>query len=653
MMFEEAWLSYHTVNNSSYRPYLTRITYNIEDDIIRNAIEEATIAIKKMYGICLQSECCAMEAVSEGIVLFLNKEGCEQLGSYDISMAEKVIRIEASSSVGILYGVFHLLRSMSMEEDPCEHVACSPSNAYRMLNHWDNLDGSIERGYAGNSFFFCENKVLITERTKTYARLLASVGINGVVINNVNVTKDAALLITSKYRNSLIHLAGLLNSYGIQLFLSIQYSAPMSIGQLETADPCDERVIHWWEGVCRELFLTIPNFGGFLVKADSEGNVGPATYGRTQAQGANMLAEIIKPYGGIVIWRCFVYNCQQDWRDRKTDRAKSSFEEFAPLDGEFHDNVMLQIKNGPMDFQVREPVHPLFGELDHTNTMLEVQLAQEYTGQQIHVCYLIPMIKDILEFQTYGNSNKDCVKDRIRGIAAVANTGDDPNWTGHDLAAANLYGYGRLTFQLELDARQIAEEWCRMTFGVDASLCSSISTMLMNSRETYEHYTAPLGIGWMVNPSNHYGPNVDGYEYDRWGTYHRADCHGIGVDRTSEGTNFTSQYKEPLASLYDDIATCPEELLLFFHRLQYSYQLRSGKTIIQHIYDSHFDGVDEVQEMISSWMALEGGMDAIVYNRVLKRLYMQLESAREWRDVINTYFYRKSGIDDSRGRIIY
>lgn len=399
-----------------------------------------------------------------------------------------------------------------------------------------------------------------------------------------------------------------------------------------------------------------------MVKADSEGRPGPYAYRRTQAEGANMLANIVKAYSGIIIWRCFVYNCRQDWRDDKTDRAKAGYDNFIELDGHFEDNVILQIKNGPMDFQIREPVSPLLGGLKKTNQMLEVQIAQEYTGQQIDVCYLVPMMKEVLDFKTGCAKENDRVSDIIRGttfnntycgITAVANTGNDKNWTGNDLAAANLYGFGRLAFDMSLTAEEIATEWIQMTLSTDSEVIDKVKEILIKSRNTYENYTSPLGIGWMVNCNKHYGPSVDGYEYSAWGTYHRADHWGLGVDRTDKGTGYIRQYYEPNASMYNHIQTCPEELLLFFHHVPYTYRLKSGKTLIQHIYDSHFEGVKEVEQMIESWESLQGKIEDEVYETVRKRFEMQLENAREWRDQVNAYFYRKSGIQDEKKRRIF
>ena len=411
------------------------------------------------------------------------------------------------------------------------------------------------------------------------------------------------------------------------------------------------------EGKAAEVWAELPLLGGFLVKADSEGRPGPFTYGRTQADGANMLAQAVEPYGGHIIWRCFVYNCQQDWRDVKTDRACAGYNAFMPLDGQFRENVNLQIKNGPMDFQVREPVSPLIGSLRHTHIIVEFQIAQEYTGQQRHVCYLMPWFREILDTDLKTRPDNGTVAALIRGkgngMAAVANTGDDENWTGHDLAAANLYGFGRLSYDTSLSPQQIAWEWLRQTFGQNPPVEQTLHQILMRSWPVYEKYTAPLGVGWMVNPNHHYGPNVDGYEYSRWGCYHRASFDGLGIDRSPTGSDYCHQYAEPLASLYASAETCPEELLLFFHHLPYDYRLKSGKTILQHIYDTHFEGAEEAAAFYDAVLHLKPYLDEAVFARLEARFAHQKAHACEWRDVINTYFYRKTGIPDGRGRTIY
>ncbi|HPU62574.1 MAG TPA: alpha-glucuronidase family glycosyl hydrolase [Mobilitalea sp.] len=673
MNYNQCWLNYRYIENYPDKDLLSELTVcakkNKNDIIIQNAVKELTYALNNILNInvcCEYSDDTENNKEKSGIILHLVDDEYSKIygEGYRIYQTGKTVRIEAKTGQGLLYGCFDLIRRISQGISVRGlDINENPKNNIRMLNHWDNMDGSIERGYSGKSFFFADDEILINERTKDYARLIASVGINAAAINNVNVHEAATELITERYLSKLRTMADIFAGYGIKLFLSINFAAPIEIGGLPVSDPLDENVQKWWKDCVKKIYEYIPNFGGFLVKADSEGRPGPFTYGRTHADGANMLARTLKPFGGLLIWRCFVYNCMQDWRDYKTDRAKAAYDNFIGLDGQFDDNVVLQIKNGPMDFQVREPVSPLFGGLKKTNMILEVQAAQEYTGQQIDVCYLIPMWKEVLNFETYAKEDGARVADIVSGkaynqtncgMAAVSNTGNDFNWTGHDLAAANLYGFGRLAWNTELTSEQIAMEWIKLTFPHEDKVIHTVFNILMKSWSVYEKYTSPLGIGWMVNPGSHYGPNVDGYEYDRWGTYHRADRNGLGVDRTvRSGTGYTGQYNEPNASMYENIETCPEELLLFFHYVRYDYKLKSGKTLIQHIYDTHFEGAEEVEKMVREWEELKGLIPDDVYERVRKRFYMQLENAREWRDRINTYFYRKSGVKDEKGRTIY
>lgn len=665
MEYTNCWLQYEKISDVNHNNI--KIYAQTEGTILKNAVKELVLAFDCLYGRKAEVFYNEMPDKADGISLRLDPEF--KLGSEGFKLEAKggSCCVTALTEVGLLYGVFALIRNIRVQmQDDFDKFSLTleqkPSNPFRMLNHWDNMDGSIERGYSGNSFFFENEEVVINERTWEYARLAASVGINAVVINNVNVRGMATWLISDKYYDKLKAMSEIFASYGIKLYLSINFAAPIEMGGFDTSDPCDERIKEWWRKKAQEIWANIPEFGGFLVKADSEGRPGPFTYGRTHADGANMLADAVRPYGGLVIWRCFVYNCQQDWRDLKTDRARAGYDNFMPLDGKFADNVILQIKNGPMDFQVREPVSPLFGGLKKTNAMLEVQIAQEYTGQQRHVCYLIPWFKEILNFKTYCGKEADTVADIVSGrtynntncgIVAVANTGNDKNWTGHDLAAANWYGFGRLAFDTELTAEEIAKEWIIQTFGYNNKVMETVFTILMKSWPAYEKYTSPLGIGWMVKPNHHYGPDVDGYEYDRWGTYHKADHKAIGVDRTPNGTGYTTQYNEPLASIYADKSRCPQELLLFFHRLEYDYVLPSGKTVIQHIYDTHFDGADEAAQFLEEWTQLKGMIDEEAYNRVYNRLVHQKEHAKEWRDVVNSYFYRMTLIPDEKGRPLY
>ena len=577
----------------------------------------------------------------------------------------RCLLIAGKSVTGILCGVFSFLRLLKCGNfDDKTYVLDNPAVSLRIIDHWDNMDGTIERGYAGNSIFF-KNGSFVSDlsRVRDYARLIASIGINGIVLNNVNVHETEALLITKEFLPHVSKVADLFRQYGIRTYLSVDYSSPIGLGGLDTADPLDETVQKWWCEKASEVYSIIPDFGGFMVKADSEFRPGPFTYGRDHAQGANMLAAALKPYGGLVIWRCFVYNCLQDWRDRVTDRANAAYDNFMPLDGQFADNVLLQIKNGPMDFQVREPASPLFGGLRKSNIMIEFQITQEYTGQQKHLCCLTPMWKDVLDFDTHRNGAGTTVKKllseavdtgRLSGISAVSNIGDSINWTGHDLAQANLYSFGRLAWNPDLISSEIISEWVIQTYGNNPIVLETVSGMLMDSYGIYESYTTPLGIGWMVNPGHHYGPNADGYEYSAWGTYHRADTSGLGVDRTVKtGTGHTGKYFSPNSEMYEDPKTCPEELLLFFHHIPYQYKLRSGVTLIQHIYDSHFEGAQRAAKLVESWESLRIHIDPQGFERVLKRLKEQAVHACEWRDVINTYFWRKSGIPDEKGRKIY
>jgi alpha-glucuronidase len=573
--------------------------------------------------------------------------------------------LRAAEPRGLLYGVFRLLEAAAVGHLPSQLPAWDePANPLRMLDHWDNIDGSVERGYAGRSIFFRRGRLALGQaelrRIGAYARLLASVGINAVAINNVNVHAAETRLIADEMLPDVARLAAVLRAWGIRLFLSVNYAAPLSLSGLDTADPLDPRVAAFWAERARAMYRAVPDFGGWLVKADSEGRPGPFTYGRTHADGANMLAGALAPYGGALLWRCFVYNCRQDWRDRRTDRARAAYDHFMPLDGRFAANVALQIKNGPMDFQVREPVSPLLGGMERTNQVLELQATQEYTGQQRHVCCLLPQWQEIFDFAADGAdttvarvASGQAWRRPFGGVAAVANVGDDPNWTGHHLAQVNLYGFGRLAWRPADRAVDLIADWTALTFGGDGELGAAVAEMLANSWSVYESYTAPLGVGWMVNPEHHYGPNVDGYEYSRWGTYHFADRDGIGVDRSSStGTGYAGLYREPWRTRYNRPETCPDELVLFFHHLRWDYRLRSGKTVVQHIYDSHFAGAEAAKAMAEKWRSLSGRVDSRRHAEVLQRLEHQAAHAEEWRDQINAYCFRKSGVPDERGRTI-
>ncbi|MFD2332683.1 alpha-glucuronidase family glycosyl hydrolase [Cohnella sp. GCM10020058] len=577
---------------------------------------------------------------------------------------------------GALYAAFGFIRLLQMGGDIRGlRMVERPAYPLRMIDHWDNADGSVERGYAGGSLFFEAGRLGgRIGRIRDYARLQASIGINAVAINNVNVHAKETRLLAPERLDEVAGVAEIFREYGIALYLSVNFAVPIELGGLATADPLDPAVAAWWRETTAEAYRRIPGFGGYVVKADSEHRPGPFTYGRDHADGANMLADALAPQGGTVVWRCFVYDCKQDWRDRRTDRARAAYDHFMPLDGAFRDNVVLQIKHGPMDFQVREPVSPLLLGLRRTQIALELQITQEYTGQQRHLCYLLPMWKEALDFdagdgrtvadaagglkggQDTGERGGPAVGHRgwRGGLAAVSNVGTDANWTGHLLAQANWYGYGRLAWQPSASAEAIGREWIRMTLGPDPVVEETVIRMLMESHAIYESYTAPLGVGWMVNPNHHYGPNVDGYEYSPWGTYHYADRDGIGVDRTvATGTGYAGQYPAAAAALYESPHACPDELLLFFHHVPYGMRLKSGKSVIQHIYDTRFEGADRAAGLLVAWDGIADRLPVRVHASVRERLAHQAEHAREWRDQLNAYFYRKSGIPDAHGRTIY
>ncbi|MFB5674977.1 alpha-glucuronidase family glycosyl hydrolase [Paenibacillus terreus] len=692
----EAWLRYRPVPGASMPEWCASIAVTEADEILESAVQELERGIASLFrlrpslirqrtGLIREYTGSIQQAAATtdgGHILIGTFAGNPQVRQafteaeqeqtaeegYRIrtNVEDGSVTVAGQTAKGVLYGAFHLLRLLQTGADVQKlDLLENPSNPLRMINQWDNMDGSIERGYAGRSIFYKNNEITKDMgRIRDYARLLASAGLNAIAINNVNVHRVESQLITERFLPDASRLAAVFRSYGIRTFFSINYASPIEVGGLATADPLDPEVAEWWKQTAHKIYAAIPDFGGFLVKADSENRPGPFSYGRNHAEGANMLAEALQPYGGLVIWRCFVYNCKQDWRDRSTDRARAAYDHFKPLDGLFHDNVILQVKNGPMDFQVREPVSPLFGAMERTNLMLEFQITQEYTGQQRHLCYLVPQWKEVLNFDTYARGKGSTVKQIADGslfgksgtcgIAAVSNIGSDANWTGHLLAQSNLYGYGRLTWNPELSAEGIANEWIRMTFGSNERVIAAVSRMLLDSWSIYESYTAPLGVGWMVNPDHHYGPNVDGYEYSKWGTYHFADCSGIGVNRTAAGgTGYAAQYIGPNTELYESLESCPDELLLFFHHVPYTHVLHSGKTVIQHIYDSHFEGAERAAQLMETWMELKEELEESVYQQVLERLEHQTEHAGEWRDMINTYFFRKSGIPDVHERTIY
>ena len=562
--------------------------------------------------------------------------------------------ITASNPIGLLYGAYELIRlqntdayntgsgnqqNFSKAIDETE----KPQVGLRILNHWDNLDGSIERGYAGKSIFKWEEIKLgkngkggsisksLHDRLITYARANASLGINGSVLNNVNASPK---MMTAEYINKVKVIANILRPYGIRVYLSINFASPMALGYTKTADPLDKKVQQWWKKKAKEIYATIPDFGGFLVKANSEGQPGPGDYHRTHADGANMLADAVKPYGGIIMWRSFVYGANH----KGEDRVKQAVSEFKGMDGKFRDNVILQSKNGPLDFQPREPYAPIFDNIKQTPQIAELQITQEYLGQSKHLTYLAPMWKEFFEFVN---------PDRLKGIAGVANIGDDANWCGHPFSQANWYAFGRLAWNPSLTAEEIAHEWLVQTYeNQDEKFTKPVEMMMMTSREACVNYMMPLGLHHIFKFDHHYGPEPDGFiaSYPlEWCPvyYHKADAQGVGFDRSSIGTDAVGQYPEPYRSIYDNIATCPEEYLLWFHHVAWDYKMKSGSTLWQELCMKYNMGVAMVEVYRDFWHTsakqyMKGHEQEWQHTDSL--LNVQLENAKEWRNICLKYF---------------
>jgi alpha-glucuronidase len=651
----DAWLRYDInkehIDHSALAPYFAQIFAETTCPVTNSAIEEIRLAAGRIFGNC--PPVAAQKPDDKHICLCIDRSAAD---AYRISTSSSAICVCGKTPQDLLYGTFRLLFNVASKKSAQIEEAGTPRYSLRSINHWDNGDGSVERGYSGNSIFFADNKLTNDHgRIRDYARMMASVGINAISINNVNVHALESRFITEDFLPGIAKYAQIFENYGIALYLSVNYASPMELGGLDTADPLDEGVRQWWKDQTSLVYSHIPNLGGYVVKADSENRPGPFTYGRNHADGANMLADALAPHGGKMIWRCFVYDCHLDWRDRTVDRAMAAYDNFRHLDGKFHDNVYLQIKNGPMDFQIREATSPLLGAMPATNQIVEFQIAQEYTGHQIDLCYLVGMFKECLDYDTYHNGQGSYVKDLVLATAAVTNLGNDKCWTGHPMAAANLFGYGRIAYNTELSAEEIAAEWLALTLGTGDEVTKTVLPMLLGSRETYENYTTPFGIGWMVKEHIHYGVGIDDYEYSAWGTYHYANHIGFGVDRTvKSGTGYTAQYHPENAALYENIETCPEELLLFFHFAPYDYVMKNGKTLLQNYYDLHFKGCDAAADYLTKWEALKPYIaDTELYEIALERFRRQLKNAIQWRDVVNTYFYRRTGISDAQGRKIY
>jgi alpha-glucuronidase len=556
--------------------------------------------------------------------------------------------IASRSEIGVLYGTFHFLRLIQTGQPIARlDIVERPRVERRLLDHWDNLDGSIERGYAGRSLWsWAELPGQVDSRIEEYARANASIGLNGAVLNNVNASPES---LTLPYLEKTAALARVFRPYGIRVYLSANFSAPRALGGLPTADPLDPAVARWWREKAADIYRLIPDFGGFLVKANSEGQPGPQDYGRTHADGANMLADAVAPHGGVVMWRAFVYSAEVD-----PDRVKRAFLEFVPLDGQFRDNVLLQVKNGPLDFQPREPFSPLFGAMPRTPLMAELQVTQEYLGQSTHLVYLAPMWKEFLDAETYAAGRGSPVSRvidgtlhgyRRTGMAGVANTGRDANWTGHEFAQANWYAFGRLAWNPDLGAGEIADEWIRMTWSRAPDVVSAIRALMLESRETYVNYTMPLGLHHLIG-GDHYAPmpqNDDPRRADWSATYyHRADATGIGFDRTRSGSNAVDQYRRPLSDQWNDTATCPEKFLLWFHHLPWDQRLSSGRTLWDELVRRYTEGSAQARVMEERWNALAGKVDEERHRAVLGKLRHQAADAAAWRDQVLGYFQQFS-----------
>ncbi len=580
------------------------------------------------------------------IELVLDQRKQSWKDGYQIQGNSQKLRITAYQPIGLLYGAYDLLRRQQVGQEFSEPFEVSeiPTFDLRVLNHWDNLDRTVERGYAGHSLWLWDELPgRISPRYVQYARANASIGINTVVLNNVNASPQ---ILSSTYLQKVKVLADLFRPYGIQVYLSANFSSPAVIGGLDDSDPLRDEVQQWWAMKAKEIYNLIPDFGGFLVKANSEGQPGPQDYGRTHAEGANMLADVLQPYNGLIMWRAFVYNPTTE------DRAKQAYAEFLPLDGQFRDNVIIQTKNGAIDFQPREPFHPLFGAIKKSKQMVEFQITQEYLGFSNHLVYLAPLFKETLDADTYAYGPNSTVAKMTDGtyhqqgksaIAGVANIGADDNWTGHHFAQANWYSYGRLAWNHTLSAADIAEEWIQATFDKDPNFVKPVKDVMLKSREAAVNYMMPLGLHHIFAFDHHYGPEPWGdipnarADWMPW-YYHNASASGVGFDRTATGSNAVAQYNEPLQQIYSDVATCPETLLLWFHHVPWTYQMRNGNTLWDELCYRYDAGVSDARHFQKQWDELEAYVDKERFLDVQKRLAIQSHDAVWWKDAVLLYF---------------
>lgn len=657
----DLWLRYQKVDNSqllnSYSKMLAKLNFPVNSATLTEAKKELQQGLDGL----LDTNLPETDGISKGTLLVGTPASSKVLsgihaitneisGLGDEGFLIKTLKVNgtpctviaARKDMGVMYGVFHFLRLLQTQSDIKElNITQVPKLQRRMLNHWDNLNGTIERGYAGYTLWDWQRLPgYIDPRYRDYARANASIGINGTVLNNVNAN---ARSLTTEYLIKAAALADVFRPYGIRVYLTARFSAPKELRALNTADPLDPEVRQWWKDKVKEIYKYIPDFGGFLVKANSEGQPGPQDYKRTHADGANMMAEALEPYGGIVMWRAFVYE-----NSRNVDRAGNGYEEFKPLDGKFNKNVFVQPKNGPIDFQPREPFHPLFGAMPQTPLMLEFQITQEYLGYATNLAYLGPLFEECLDADTYtkgkGTTVANVLEDYnrshgISGIAGVANIGTDINWCGHLFGQSNWYAFGRMAWNPKLSSEEVADEWLRMTFNNNTSFVNPIKEMMQQSRETVVNYRNPLGLNHIMNFATHYGPGP-WYKDPHWDAkdYHKADETGIGVDRTSKGSNVVNQYAKPLAEILENLNTCPQKDLLWFHHLPWDYKMPSGKILWDELVAYYYKGVDEVRGMRKLWDSMEGKIDAERFNHVKQLLKVQEDEAIWWRDGCVLYF---------------
>jgi alpha-glucuronidase len=669
------WLRYDKIPEEklarSYRDAIQALVFQPETPTLALADQELRMALDGMLGFAPPS---SKTIARSGSLIVGTPEGSAIVRSLGLAAklaplgsegylintvvvgGKKCIVIAANKDIGVLYGVFSFIRLLQTHQSIGDlAIANTPRVTHRILNHWDNLDRTVERGYAGFSVWDWHRLPgYIDQRYHDYARANASVGINGSVITNVNANAQA---LTPYYLAKFAALADVFRPYGIRLYLTARFSAPREIGGLPTADPKDPAVIEWWKKKIDEIYTYIPDFGGFVVKANSEGQPGPQNYDRTQADGANVLASALLSHGGIVMWRAFVYD-----NEVPEDRAKQAFNEFKPLDGSFEENVMVQVKNGPIDFQPREPFHPLFGALPKTPIMMEFQITQEYLGQATQMVYLAPLFKECLDADTYVRGKGSYVSKVIdgslenhvvSGVAGVANIGNERNWCGHPMAQANWYAFARLAWDPDLSSEQIAEEWTRQTFSNQANVVETIGRMLLESREIAVNYMTPLGLHHIMGWSHHYGPGpwIRNKPRADWTSvyYHQADSLGVGFDRTPSGSNAIEQYAPEVRQHYGSIDTCPEEYLLWFHHVRWDRKMKSGMTLWDEMCHRYYAGADSVASMQRSWEKLKGVVDDDRFIQVRQLLEIQHKEAVWWRNACVLYFQTFSGMKIPEG----